>query len=85
MICSPQAAISIRVAVERDLPRLTKIYNHYVINSAITFDIEPYSVERRATWFAQFAPTGRHSRQVLGRGLERTSAEAGLSLGLDEM
>ena len=53
-------AVSIRPARRDDLPRLTEIYNHYVIHTPITFDLEPYSVERRAAWFAQFAPTGRH-------------------------
>ena len=53
-------AVSIRPARGEDLPRLTEIYNHYVIHTPITFDLEPYTVERRAAWFAQFAPTGRH-------------------------
>lgn len=54
------AAISIRPASAADLPRLTEIYNYYVINTPVTFDIEPYTVERRAAWFKQFAATGRH-------------------------
>jgi len=53
-------AVSIRPARHDDLPRLTEIYNHYVIHTPITFDLEPYTVERRAAWFAQFALTGRH-------------------------
>lgn len=52
--------ISIRPALRGDLPRLTEIYNHYVIRTPVTFDIEPYTVERRETWFNQFGPTGRH-------------------------
>ncbi len=50
----------IRPANSEDLPRLTVIYNHYVINTPITFDLEPYTVERRLPWFQQFATTGRH-------------------------
>jgi phosphinothricin acetyltransferase len=53
-------AISIRPATGADLPRLTEIYNHYVINTAVTFDVEPYSVERRAAWFSQFSESGRY-------------------------
>lgn len=53
-------AVTIRPARRDDLPRLTEIYNHYVIHTPITFDLEPYTVERRAAWFEQFAPTGRH-------------------------
>ncbi len=50
----------IRPATLNDLPRLTDIYNRYVVNSPATFDLEPYSVERRMPWFSQFAPAGRH-------------------------
>lgn len=50
----------IRPATPDDLLRLTEIYNYYVINTPITFDVEPYTVERRASWFQQFALTGRH-------------------------
>ena len=53
-------AISIRPATGRDLPRLTEIYNYYVINTPVAFDIEPYTVERRAAWFNQFSSSGRY-------------------------
>lgn len=52
--------ISIRPAVRADLPRLTEIYNHYVVHTPVTFDVEPYTVEHRAAWFDQFAPSGRY-------------------------
>ena len=35
----------IRSAERSDLPRLTQIYNHYVLHTPVTFDIEPYSTE----------------------------------------
>lgn len=50
----------IRPATRDDLPRLTEIYNHYVVNSPATFDVEPYTVERRMPWFSQFGEAGRH-------------------------
>jgi phosphinothricin acetyltransferase len=53
-------AIRIRAANRNDLPRLTEIYNHYVIHTPVTFDVDPYTVERRAAWFEQFAPSGRY-------------------------
>ncbi|HEY2394237.1 MAG TPA: GNAT family N-acetyltransferase [Candidatus Angelobacter sp.] len=53
-------AVATRTATHADVPRLTEIYNHYVVNTPVTFDLEPYTVERRMEWFAQFAPTGRH-------------------------
>lgn len=62
------AQISIRTAVRADLPQITELYNHYVVNSVVTFDIEPYTTERRATWFDQFAPRGRHRLLVAEEG-----------------
>jgi phosphinothricin acetyltransferase len=52
--------IMIRMAERRDLARITEIYNHYVLNTAVTFDVDAYTVERREAWFAQFGATGRH-------------------------
>jgi phosphinothricin acetyltransferase len=52
--------IVIRSAIRGDLPRLTELYNYYVVHTPITFDREPYSVEQRETWFSQFGATGRH-------------------------
>jgi phosphinothricin acetyltransferase len=52
--------VHIRAANSTDLPRLTEIYNHFVIHTPVTFDVEPYSVEKRAAWLQQFAPTGRY-------------------------
>jgi phosphinothricin acetyltransferase len=50
----------IRPATSADLLRLTEIYNHYVLNTPVTFDVEPYTVDQRAAWFSQFGSTGRH-------------------------
>jgi phosphinothricin acetyltransferase len=52
--------IHIPSALRSDLPRLTEIYNHYVIHTPITFDLAPHTVEARIPWFEQFATTGRH-------------------------
>jgi phosphinothricin acetyltransferase len=53
-------AVPTRPARIADLPRLTEIYNHYVVHSPATFDLEPKTLEQRAEWFAQFAETGRY-------------------------
>jgi phosphinothricin acetyltransferase len=50
----------IRTAQREDLARINEIYNYYVVNTAVTFDVEPYTMERREAWFSQFATTGRH-------------------------
>lgn len=60
--------IVIRSALGADLPRLTEIYNHYVIHTPVTFDIEPYSIERRQAWFQQFAEAGRYRLLVAEDG-----------------
>jgi len=52
--------IAIRPGVRADVPRLTEIYNYYVVNTPATFDIEPYTVEKRLTWFEQFGASGRY-------------------------
>lgn len=62
------AQVSVRAAVEEDLPRLTEIYNYYVTDTIVTFDLEPYSVEdRRRLWFVNYAPRGRHRLLVAER------------------
>ena len=50
----------IRPARLDDLPRLTEIYNHYIVHTPITFDIDPVTVEDRRPWLAQFAESGPH-------------------------
>ena len=65
--------LCVRPAVRDDLARLTEIYNHYVVNTPITFDIETYTVERRESWFNQFSERGRHRLMV--------AEENGLVLG----
>lgn len=50
--------VIVRSAVEADLPAITVIYNHYVVESPATFDIEP--VTDRTVWFEQFRQQGRH-------------------------
>jgi phosphinothricin acetyltransferase len=51
---------SIRAATIDDLPALTDIYNHYVLNTAITFDKQPFSPEQRRAWFDDHAGSGRY-------------------------
>ena len=68
--------VHIRPAEHRDLARLTEIYNYYVINTPVTFDIEPYTVERREPWFAQFGTTGRR-RLLVAESVEGVVGYAG--------
>jgi phosphinothricin acetyltransferase len=55
-----ESAIEVRTATAADLPQLVEIYNHYVLHTAITFDIEPFTVDQRRGWFEQHGEGGRH-------------------------
>jgi phosphinothricin acetyltransferase len=50
----------VRTAVADDLPALTAIYNHYVVNTTITFDLHPFTLAERRAWFDEHAASGRH-------------------------
>ncbi len=56
--------LEIRLARPDDLPRLTEIYNYYVRETAITFDVEEYTVETRRPWLEHHAESGRHQLLV---------------------
>jgi phosphinothricin acetyltransferase len=50
----------IRRVVQADLSVLLDIYNHYVLHTPITFDIEPRTLAQRQEWLDQFGESGRH-------------------------
>jgi phosphinothricin acetyltransferase len=62
------APVVIRPARKDDLTRLTDIYNHYVLHTPTTFDLEPFSVERRNEWFERYSTTGRYRLLVAEEG-----------------
>ena len=64
----PANDVRIRAATESDLGRLVDIYNHYVLNTAITFHTEPFSIAMRRDWFSQFATSGPHRLLVAETG-----------------
>lgn len=47
-------SITIRDAVASDLERLTEIYNHAVIHTTATFDLEERTVADRRSWMERF-------------------------------
>jgi len=55
--------VLIRPACEVDLVPLNDLYNHYVRETHITFDIEPITLKQRREWFGHYDTIGRH--QVL--------------------
>jgi phosphinothricin acetyltransferase len=58
----------VRPAIEGDLPRLTRIYNYYVVNTPITFDLRPLTVEERRPWFDEHSEHGRYRLLVADDG-----------------
>jgi phosphinothricin acetyltransferase len=60
-------AVTIRPGEASDLPRLTAIYNHHVVETPTTFDVEPFTVGERLEWFNRYAKTGRHRLLVAER------------------
>ncbi len=48
----------IRPVEAGDLGELTRIYNYYIRETAITFDIEPYTVNERRPWLESFRAAG---------------------------
>ncbi|MFE2267384.1 GNAT family N-acetyltransferase [Streptomyces griseosporeus] len=76
------AEVQVRPGVESDLEALTDIYNHYVRETAVTFDTVAFSPEERRPWLLSHpedgpyrlmvataaAPTGnsQESQEILG-------------------
>lgn len=52
--------IAIRRIEPADLEDLLEIYNHYVRETSITFDVEPRSHAQRKAWMDGFASSGRY-------------------------
>src|SRR5688572_15665780 len=52
--------MDVRHAEERDLERINDIYNHYVRETPITFDIDEITMDQRREWFTHYAPSGRY-------------------------
>jgi len=50
--------VRVRAGAEGDLDALVRIYNHYVVESHVTFDTEPVAPVERRTWLAGFAAEG---------------------------
>ena len=50
--------VLIRSARGSDLARINEIYNVYIVDSPISFDLEPWDLEQRATWWDHYADTG---------------------------
>jgi phosphinothricin acetyltransferase len=61
-------SVHIRPARLDDLGRITEIYNHYVVTTAITFDIDPVRAEDRHGWFEEHTTGAGHRLLVAEDG-----------------
>ena len=52
--------VTIRRVEQGDLPALTDIYNYYVRETPVTFDIAPRTLAQRQSWLDGFAAAGRY-------------------------
>jgi 2-haloacid dehalogenase len=60
--------IDVRPATIDDLAAITDIYNHYILNTAATFDITVFTARDRRRWFDHYSATGPHRLLVATRG-----------------
>ena len=52
--------LEIRAATDRDLEQVNDVYNHYVRESHVTFDVAPVTMADRREWFRRFDTAGRY-------------------------
>lgn len=52
------SGVVIRRAVEADVPEFNTIYNQYIVDSHVSFDLEPWSDLRRLDWFRERVRAG---------------------------
>ncbi|SHL95590.1 GNAT family N-acetyltransferase [Actinacidiphila paucisporea] len=52
--------VQVRAGREEDLAALTEIYNHYIRETPITFDIDPVTPDERRPWLLSHPEDGPH-------------------------
>ncbi|HEY2387471.1 MAG TPA: GNAT family N-acetyltransferase [Candidatus Binatia bacterium] len=60
------ADVRLRAMTRGDLDAVNAIYNHYVLHSTCTYQLEPETAEARAAWFDEHGPA--HPLLVAERG-----------------
>ncbi len=51
-----------------DIVALTELYNQYILETAITFDLHPYTIQQRQdSWMSHYASSGRY-RLLIAEG-----------------
>ena len=50
--------VVIRRAIEADVPEINAIYNAYIVDSHVSFDLDPWSDLKRLGWFRDRVTSG---------------------------
>ncbi|MGW0995412.1 N-acetyltransferase family protein [Streptomyces sp. NPDC002523] len=61
---SGRTEVQVRAGTEADLDALTALYNHYVRETPITFDMEAFTPEERRPWLLSHPEDGPHRLMV---------------------
>ncbi|UYB41898.1 GNAT family N-acetyltransferase [Streptomyces sp. Je 1-4] len=64
--------VQVRAGADADLPALTDLYNHYIRETCITFELEPFTPEQRRPWLLSHPQDGPHRLLVAQETTERT-------------
>ncbi|MGX1852951.1 N-acetyltransferase family protein [Streptomyces sp. NPDC055299] len=64
--------VQVTAGTEADLPALTDLYNHYVRETCLTFDTEPFTPEQRRPWLLSHPQDGPHRLLVAQEATDRT-------------
>lgn len=60
--------MTIRKAQDADLPAINDIYNHYVQHTCITFDYDPWTLERRQRWLDKLQQSNGYYHVLVKEG-----------------
>ncbi|MFD9209830.1 GNAT family N-acetyltransferase [Streptomyces sioyaensis] len=63
--------VQVRAGTEADLAALTDLYNHYIRETCITFDTEPFTPAQRRPWLLSHPQDGPHRLLVAQEATER--------------
>ncbi|MFN7949579.1 MAG: N-acetyltransferase family protein [Blastocatellia bacterium] len=53
-------SVIIRPGATSDLEAVNGIYNYYIAHTAVTFDVEPWPLDKRCEWFTHYSVMGRY-------------------------
>jgi len=56
--------VVVRSGRSTDLAGILEVYNHYVVSSPSTFEVEPVTPEERRAWLREHTAGGRHRLEV---------------------